>query len=148
MPPPRTTTYPPPNNNNINNNHIDDDSDDDDNKDEPQEQNDYYYDDDDDDDDDQDENDDDDDNYDDQQEEWSVASAIRSAAHGGLFVHVRLGPYVCAEYNTGGIPEWLPLVYPNMTLRLYDDAHWKQVMRHYLHTMVTYLRSNQLWAHV
>jgi Glycosyl hydrolases family 35 len=82
-----------------------------------------------------------------QDDEWSVASAIRSAGQRGLFVHLRLGPYVCAEYNNGGIPEWLPLVYPNMTLRHYDDANWKHVMRHYLNTTVTYLRSHQLWAY-
>jgi hypothetical protein len=41
----------------------------------------------------------------------------------------------------------LPLVYPNMTLRHYDDPNWKKVMRHFLHTTVTYLRSNKLWAY-
>jgi beta-galactosidase GanA len=48
---------------------------------------------------------------------WNLGQAIRSVANRGLFVHIRLGPYVCAEYTYGGIPEWLPLLYPNMSMR-------------------------------
>lgn len=50
-------------------------------------------------------------------EDWSLATAIRSAANRGLFVHLRIGPYDCAEYSYGGIPEWLMLDKPNMKLR-------------------------------
>ena len=50
-------------------------------------------------------------------EEWNLAAAITSAADRGLFVHLRVGPYDCAEYSYGGIPEWLLLEKPNMRLR-------------------------------
>ncbi len=49
--------------------------------------------------------------------DWNLATAIRSAANRGLFVHLRIGPYDCAEYSYGGLPEWLPLQKPNMELR-------------------------------
>lgn len=49
--------------------------------------------------------------------DWNLASAIRSAANHGLFVHLRIGPYDCAEYSYGGIPEWLLLQKPKMKLR-------------------------------
>ena len=49
--------------------------------------------------------------------DWNLANAIRSAANRGLFVHLRVGPYDCAEYSYGGIPEWLLVEKPNMILR-------------------------------
>ena len=49
--------------------------------------------------------------------DWNLANAIRSAANRGLFVHLRVGPYDCAEYSYGGIPEWLLLQKPSMKLR-------------------------------
>jgi hypothetical protein len=48
--------------------------------------------------------------------QWTLADALWAAAKRGLFVHIRLGPYVCAEYSYGGIPEWLPLKYPDMDM--------------------------------
>jgi hypothetical protein len=78
--------------------------------------------------------------------EWSLASAIRSAAKRGLFVHIRIGPYACAEYNNGGIPEWLSLQHPNMVFRSFD-FDWMSAMEQFLNQTVTYLRSHQLWAY-
>ena len=49
--------------------------------------------------------------------DWNLAAAIRAAAKRGLFVHLRIGPYDCAEYSYGGIPEWLLVEKPNMRLR-------------------------------
>ena len=57
--------------------------------------------------------------------DWNLATAIRSAANRGLFVHLRIGPYDCAEYSYGGIPEWLPLQKPNMKLRR-PNQEWLQ----------------------
>lgn len=36
-----------------------------------------------------------------------LAGFLQSCADAGLFVHIRLGPYACAEWNLGGIPSWL-----------------------------------------
>lgn len=77
--------------------------------------------------------------------EWSIASSIRSAAKRGLFVHIRIGPYVCAEYNYGGIPEWVPLSDPDMSMRRPNRA-WMKVMERYITATVSYLQENRLFA--
>lgn len=78
--------------------------------------------------------------------DWTLASAIQAAASRGLFVHIRLGPYVCAEYNYGGIPEWVPLQYPDMDLRR-PNPQWLTVMQDFITAAVHYLESHQLWAY-
>jgi len=32
---------------------------------------------------------------------------MQKAAAAGLFVNLRIGPYVCAEWTYGGLPAWL-----------------------------------------
>lgn len=77
--------------------------------------------------------------------EWTLASAIQAVANRGLFVHIRVGPYVCAEYTYGGIPPWLALKYPNMDMRR-PNAEWMALMKAYVSAAVGYFRENQLWA--
>lgn len=78
--------------------------------------------------------------------EWNLSSAIRSAARRGLFVHIRIGPYDCAEYSYGGIPEWIPLKHPNMAMRR-PNAEWLGVMQGFVKSIITYLDTEMLWAH-
>jgi hypothetical protein len=78
--------------------------------------------------------------------EWSLATAIRSAADRGLFVHLRIGPYTCAEYSYGGIPPWLPLRKPDMKLRR-PNREWLEAMESWVAQTVEYIRSNRLWAY-
>src|SRR5580704_3256988 len=49
-----------------------------------------------------------------------VAAFIRAAQEEGLFVIVRPGPYVCAEWDLGGLPAWL-LADPDTVLRSRDE---------------------------
>jgi Glycosyl hydrolases family 35 len=78
--------------------------------------------------------------------EWTIASAIVSAARRGLFVHVRIGPYVCAEYNYGGIPEWIPFTDPNMSMRR-PNGPWLDAMEKFVTAVVSYLQEERLFAY-
>eukprot|EP00543_Licmophora_paradoxa_P004759 CAMPEP_0202454696 /NCGR_PEP_ID=MMETSP1360-20130828/12360_1 /ASSEMBLY_ACC=CAM_ASM_000848 /TAXON_ID=515479 /ORGANISM="Licmophora paradoxa, Strain CCMP2313" /LENGTH=961 /DNA_ID=CAMNT_0049074079 /DNA_START=49 /DNA_END=2934 /DNA_ORIENTATION=- len=78
--------------------------------------------------------------------DWNLASAIRAAANRGLFVHARIGPYACAEYNYGGIPEWLALNNPNMSMRR-PNQPWMDAMEEYVKQTTSYFTRNKLWAH-
>jgi len=49
-----------------------------------------------------------------------VAAFIRMAQGEGLYVILRPGPYVCAEWDLGGLPAWL-LSDPNIVLRSTDE---------------------------
>mgnify|MGYP000870284771 FL=1 len=44
----------------------------------------------------------------------------------GLFVIVRPGPYICAEWEFGGLPAWL-LQYSDMKIRCYDPLYLEKV---------------------
>jgi len=45
---------------------------------------------------------------------------LQKAKDSGLYVHLRFGPYVCAEWSNGGIPVWLL-----NTLNSYDSLVWR-----------------------
>ncbi|CAI4229518.1 unnamed protein product [Auanema sp. JU1783] len=44
-----------------------------------------------------------------------------------LFVLVRPGPYICAEWENGGLPYWL-LNYPNMTMRTSNPDYMREAL--------------------
>ncbi|XP_059669779.1 beta-galactosidase 7-like [Cornus florida] len=45
----------------------------------------------------------------------------------GLYAILRIGPYVCAEWNYGGFPVWLHNLKPNITLRTTDDTYMDEM---------------------
>eukprot|EP00934_Nitzschia_sp_Nitz4_P003316 Nitzschia sp. Nitz4//scaffold153_size53422//3427//8120//NITZ4_006757-RA/size53422-processed-gene-0.19-mRNA-1//-1//CDS//3329537250//3306//frame0 len=77
---------------------------------------------------------------------WNLAESIRAAAERGLFVHLRIGPYVCAEYSYGGIPEWLALHNPDMEMRR-PNRDWLQAMEDFVQQTVEYITEQELWAY-
>ena len=50
-----------------------------------------------------------------------VAEFVREARQEGLHVIIRAGPYVCSEWDLGGLPAWL-LADPNMKLRSKEES--------------------------
>src|SRR5580704_11352256 len=48
-----------------------------------------------------------------------VATFVRTAQEEGLYVLLRPGPYVCSEWDLGGLPAWL-LADPDIVLRSTD----------------------------
>jgi len=45
--------------------------------------------------------------YDFKTENRNLAQFIQTAADKGLFINLRIGPFVCAEWTLGGIPQWV-----------------------------------------
>jgi beta-galactosidase len=62
--------------------------------------------------------------------ELDVVEFIRTAQELGLYVILRPGPYICAEWEFGGFPSWI-LSYENMPLRCYDEVFLSKVRRYY-----------------
>ncbi|POM60369.1 Beta-galactosidase [Phytophthora palmivora] len=56
------------------------------------------------------------------------------AAEVGLFLHVRFGPYVCAEWSNGGLPVWLNWI-PGMKVRS-SNGPWQREMERFVRYMV------------
>ena len=59
-----------------------------------------------------------------------VEAYIQTAEELGLNVILRPGPYICAEWDFGGLPAWL-LKYENMSLRCYDERYLACVKRYF-----------------
>lgn len=60
----------------------------------------------------------------------NVSKFIQTAADLGLNVILRPGPYICAEWEMGGLPSWL-LNYKGMHLRCNDKLFLEKVERYY-----------------
>ena len=56
----------------------------------------------------------------------NIEKFVKLAGDLGLFVIVRPGPYICAEWDFGGLPAWL-LKDKNISLRCWDKAYIKAV---------------------
>ena len=55
-----------------------------------------------------------------------LGAYIDEAKAVGLDVYLRPGPYICAEWEFGGLPFWLH-DYPRMCLRCFDEAYLEKV---------------------
>ncbi|GAB4825439.1 Beta-galactosidase 8, variant 2 [Ancistrocladus abbreviatus] len=69
---------------------------------------------------------------------------IKTVADAGLYVHLRIGPYVCAEWNYGGFPLWLHFV-PGIKFRT-DNEPFKAEMQRFTALIVDMMKKNNLYA--
>jgi len=67
----------------------------------------------------------------------NLSCFLEEAANAGLFVNLRIGPYVCAEWNYSGLSAWLNQV-PNILFRSSNDA-WKTLMRQFILNIIDYV---------
>ncbi|MBP8824594.1 MAG: beta-galactosidase [Flavobacteriales bacterium] len=63
-------------------------------------------------------------------ENRDIAAFVRLCAEEGMWVLLRPGPYVCAEWDLGGLPPWL-LADPGIKLRCMDERYMEAV-EHYI----------------
>ena len=59
-----------------------------------------------------------------------IEAFIKIARDLGLNVILRPGPYICAEWEFGGLPSWL-LTYDNIEFRCMDEVYLSKVKRYY-----------------
>lgn len=62
--------------------------------------------------------------------QFDIRGFVRIAEELGLFVILRPSPYICAEWEFGGLPAWL-LTYKNMRIRSSDNLFIEKVSRYY-----------------
>jgi beta-galactosidase len=63
---------------------------------------------------------------------------LEYAKQANLFVNLRIGPYVCAEWTSGGLPTWLAYK-PGLLFRNYNQP-WMNAMGSYVQTIVNLTR--------
>lgn len=66
------------------------------------------------------------------------------AQEAGLYVTLRIGPYVCAEWDFGGFPEWLKEI-PGIVFRDYNEPFMNEMarwMKYLVNFLQPYFASN------
>ncbi|KAI3938953.1 hypothetical protein MKW92_030529 [Papaver armeniacum] len=69
---------------------------------------------------------------------------VKTVAEAGLYVHLRIGPYVCAEWNYGGFPLWLHFI-PGIQFRT-DNEPFKREMQKFTAKIVSMMKEEKLFA--
>ena len=73
-----------------------------------------------------------------------IVKFIRMIGDHGLWVTLRLGPYIEAEWNMGGFPYWLKEV-PNITFRSYNEPFVFH-MKRYTEMVINLMKKEKLFA--
>ncbi|PSS21687.1 Beta-galactosidase [Actinidia chinensis var. chinensis] len=68
---------------------------------------------------------------------------IKMVQKAGLYVHLRIGPYICAEWNFGGFPVWLKYV-PGIEFRT-DNEPFKTAMQGFSQKIVQMMKDEKLF---
>ncbi|GLU19005.1 hypothetical protein SLE2022_352760 [Rubroshorea leprosula] len=69
---------------------------------------------------------------------------VKLVGEAGLYVHLRIGPYVCAEWNYGGFPLWLHFI-PGIQFRT-DNEPFKAEMQRFTAKIVDMMKQENLYA--
>ncbi|KAF9680473.1 hypothetical protein SADUNF_Sadunf06G0124700 [Salix dunnii] len=77
------------------------------------------------------------------EERYDLVKFIKLVQQAGLYLHLRIGPYVCAEWNFGGFPVWLKYV-PGIEFRT-DNEPFKAAMQKFTEKIVGMMKSEKLF---
>ncbi|KAF7829626.1 beta-galactosidase 5-like [Senna tora] len=74
---------------------------------------------------------------------YDLVQFIKTVQKVGLYAHLRIGPYVCAEWNYGGFPVWLKYV-PGISFRT-DNGPFKAAMLGFTKKIVQMMKNEKLF---
>ncbi|XP_054780480.1 beta-galactosidase 1-like [Prosopis cineraria] len=74
---------------------------------------------------------------------YDLVKFIKLVKQAGLYVHLRIGPYVCAEWNFGGFPVWLKYI-PGINFRT-DNGPFKFQMQKFTSKIVNMMKAERLF---
>uniref|UniRef100_A0A5B7BY93 Beta-galactosidase n=1 Tax=Davidia involucrata TaxID=16924 RepID=A0A5B7BY93_DAVIN len=74
---------------------------------------------------------------------YDLVRFIKLVQQAGLYVHLRIGPYICGEWNFGGFPVWLKYV-PGISFRT-DNGPFKAAMQKFTEKIVNMMKSEKLF---
>ncbi|XP_071726484.1 beta-galactosidase 9 [Rutidosis leptorrhynchoides] len=75
---------------------------------------------------------------------YDLVKFVKLVGESGLYLHLRIGPYVCAEWNFGGFPVWLRDI-PGIVFRT-ENAPFKQEMQRFVKKIVDLMREEALFS--
>ncbi|XP_058110566.1 beta-galactosidase 5 [Magnolia sinica] len=74
---------------------------------------------------------------------YDLVRFVKTVQKAGMYVHLRVGPYACAEWNFGGFPVWLKYV-PGISFRT-DNEPFKMAMQGFTQKIVDLMKSEGLY---
>lgn len=74
---------------------------------------------------------------------YDLVKFIKLVKEAGLYVHLRIGPYACAEWNFGGFPVWLKYV-RGISFRT-DNGPFKAAMQKFTTKIVNMMKAERLY---
>ncbi|KAI3712856.1 hypothetical protein L1987_71424 [Smallanthus sonchifolius] len=74
---------------------------------------------------------------------YDLVRFLKTVQKAGMYAHLRIGPYVCAEWNFGGFPVWLKYV-PDISFRT-DNEPFKGAMRGFTEKIVNLMKSEKMF---
>nr|XP_010910613.2 beta-galactosidase [Elaeis guineensis] len=74
---------------------------------------------------------------------YDLVRFVKLVKQAGLYVNLRIGPYVCAEWNFGGFPIWLKYV-PGISFRT-DNGPFKAAMEKFTAKIVSMMKAEGLF---
>ncbi|KAI4380756.1 hypothetical protein MLD38_006909 [Melastoma candidum] len=77
------------------------------------------------------------------EDRYDLVRFIKLVQQAGLYVHLRIGPYICAEWNFGGFPVWLKYV-PGIEFRT-DNQPFKNAMQGFTLKIVNMMKAERLF---
>ncbi|KAL8522510.1 hypothetical protein ACS0TY_012614 [Phlomoides rotata] len=77
------------------------------------------------------------------EERYDLVKFIKLVHQAGLYVNLRIGPYVCAEWNFGGFPVWLKYV-PGISFRT-NNGPFKAAMQKFTTKIVGMMKAERLY---
>ncbi|KAK7329697.1 hypothetical protein VNO77_23872 [Canavalia gladiata] len=77
------------------------------------------------------------------EDRYDLVKFIKLVQQAGLYVHLRIGPYICAEWNFGGFPVWLKYV-PGIAFRT-DNEPFKAAMQKFTGKIVSMMKAENLF---
>ncbi|XP_051131555.1 beta-galactosidase-like [Andrographis paniculata] len=75
---------------------------------------------------------------------FDLVKFIKTVHQAGLYVHLRIGPHVCAEWNFGGFPVWLKYV-PGIEFRT-NNTSFEVAMQRFVEKVVSLMKSEKLFG--
>uniref|UniRef100_A0A1D1YC75 Beta-galactosidase n=2 Tax=Anthurium amnicola TaxID=1678845 RepID=A0A1D1YC75_9ARAE len=75
---------------------------------------------------------------------FDLVRFVKTVQQAGLFVHLRIGPYACAEWNYGGFPIWLHFI-PGIQFRTTNTPFQNEMLR-FLAKIVNIMKDENLFA--
>ncbi|XP_018717552.1 beta-galactosidase 1-like isoform X2 [Eucalyptus grandis] len=74
---------------------------------------------------------------------YDLVKFVKLVQQAGLYVHLRVGPYVCTEWNFSGFPVWLKYV-PGISFRT-DNGLFKYYVQKFTTKIVNMMKAERLF---